>query len=154
MVISDSVSYLWIEWCVQNVRRTSGKYSLSSYGMPTLLAVWLLRHGQVIKPSRPGQKWPSFWQTTNSKTFPLIKTTEFRFEFQRNLFPGAPVDNEQALVQVMTLRRTGNKPLPEVKRTKFTDAFMRHYGIWVKSIITCGVNYLPNPELHRWSRWS
>ena len=80
------------------------------------------------------------------KDITLIKTTEFRFEFQRNLFPGAPVDNEQALVQVMALCRTGDKPLPEVMLTQFTDAFMRHYGIWVKSIITCDWTTYPIPN--------
>ena len=36
--------------------------------------------------------------------------------------PGSPIDNKPALVQVMAWHRTGNKPLPELMLTKFTDA--------------------------------
>ena len=37
----------------------------------------------------------------------------------------SPSDNEPASVQVMACRRTGNKPLPELLQTQFTDAYMR-----------------------------
>ena len=37
-----------------------------------------------------------------------------------------PIDNKQALVYVMTWRRTGDKPLSEPMHTQFTDAYMRH----------------------------
>ena len=40
----------------------------------------------------------------------------------------SPIDNKQALVQVMAWRRTGDKPLPESMLTWFTDAYMRHQG--------------------------
>ena len=42
------------------------------------------------------------------------------------VFPTAPIDNKQALVQVMAWRRTDNMPLPEPVLTQFTDAYMRH----------------------------
>ena len=42
-----------------------------------------------------------------------------------NFVPKGPVDNKAALVKVMTLRRTGDKPLPEPMRTQSTDAYMR-----------------------------
>ena len=35
-------------------------------------------------------------------------------------------DNKTALVQVMSWRRTGNKPLFEPMLTQFTDAYMWH----------------------------
>ena len=35
---------------------------------------------------------------------------------------------ESALVQVMALRRTGDKPLPGPMLAEFTDAYMRNYG--------------------------
>ena len=39
-------------------------------------------------------------------------------------FPSSPIDNKQALVQVMACRQTGDKPLPEPMLTQFTDAYM------------------------------
>ena len=40
--------------------------------------------------------------------------------------PKGPIDNKQALAQVMAWRRTGDKPLSEPMLTRFTDAYMRH----------------------------
>ena len=42
------------------------------------------------------------------------------------LVPMSPIDNEPALVQVLAWRRTGDKPLPELMMTQFTDVYMRH----------------------------
>ena len=54
----------------------------------------------------------------------LIKNTH-------NYIPGIHSDNETALVQVMTLRQTGNKPLPEPMMTKFYGVYMRRpSSIW------------------------
>ena len=39
--------------------------------------------------------------------------------------PRSPMDNKPALVHVMAWRRTGDKPLPELMLTKFTDTYMR-----------------------------
>ena len=36
------------------------------------------------------------------------------------------IDNALVLVQVMAWRRTGDKSLPELMLTQFTDAYMRH----------------------------
>ena len=36
------------------------------------------------------------------------------------------INNKLALVQVMAWRRTGDKPLPELMLTQFTDAYIRH----------------------------
>ena len=41
------------------------------------------------------------------------------------LVPRGPIDNKPALVQVMAWHRIGDKPLPELMMTKFTDAHMR-----------------------------
>ena len=41
-------------------------------------------------------------------------------------FPRSPIDKKQALVQVMAWRQTGDKPLPELILTQFTDEYMRH----------------------------
>ena len=42
----------------------------------------------------------------NEKYFNLIRISP-------NFVPKDPIDNKSALVQVITLRRTGDKPLPE-----------------------------------------
>ena len=48
--------------------------------------------------------------------------------------PRSPIDNKPALVQVMAWSRTGDKPLPVPMLTQFTDAYMRHWGRWIKSM--------------------
>ena len=40
--------------------------------------------------------------------------------------PKIPIDNKPALVQVMTWRRIGDKPLSEPMLTWFTDTYMWH----------------------------
>ena len=40
--------------------------------------------------------------------------------------PKGPIENNQALVQIMAWRRIGDKPLSEPMLTQFTDAYMRH----------------------------
>ena len=51
--------------------------------------------------------------------------TEFRPNFTE-YFPRSAIDNKPALGQVMAWRRTGDKPLPELMLTQFTDEYMRH----------------------------
>ena len=41
------------------------------------------------------------------------------------LIPRSPLDNKPALVHVMAWGRIGDKPLPELMMTQFTDAYMR-----------------------------
>ena len=50
-----------------------------------------------------------------------------RISIQTSLkfIPRSPIDNNPALVQVMAWRRIGDKPLPELMLTQFTDAYMR-----------------------------
>ena len=40
----------------------------------------------------------------------------------------SPIDNKSPLVQLMTWRRTGDKPLPEAMPTQFTDGYMWRLG--------------------------
>ena len=42
--------------------------------------------------------------------------------------PNGPIYNNPALVQIMAWRRIGDKPLSEPMLSRFTDAYMRHYG--------------------------
>ena len=37
-----------------------------------------------------------------------------------------PIDIHLAFVQVMAWRQTGEKPLPNLMKTQFTDAYMRY----------------------------
>ena len=39
-----------------------------------------------------------------------------------------PIDNKAELVEVLTWPRTGDKLLPELTMTQFTDAYMRPRG--------------------------
>ena len=47
-------------------------------------------------------------------------------QFSLKLIPRSPIDNKPALVQVMAWRRRGDKPLPELVITQFTDVYMGH----------------------------
>ena len=42
------------------------------------------------------------------------------------IVPNGLVDNQSALVHVMSWRRAGDKRLPEPLLTQFTDVYMRH----------------------------
>ena len=42
--------------------------------------------------------------------------------------PMGPIDNNQALFEIMAWRLIGNKPLYEPMLTQFTDPYMRHWG--------------------------
>ena len=41
--------------------------------------------------------------------------------------PKGPIDNNEALVQAMVWRRTGDKPLHEPMLNQFNDEYMRHW---------------------------
>ena len=55
-----------------------------------------------------------------------MKTNCISIQISLKFIPKGSIDNNSALVQVMAWRRTGHKPLPELMRTQFTDAYMRH----------------------------
>ena len=59
-----------------------------------------------------------------------MKSYVFWLNFLLKFVPKGPIHNRPVLVQVMAWRQTGGKPLPEVMLTQFTDAYMRHLGIW------------------------
>ena len=56
----------------------------------------------------------------------LNETDKIPIQISLKLVPRSLIDNKSALVWVMALRQTGNKPLPEPMMTHFTDAYMRH----------------------------
>ena len=65
------------------------------------------------------------WIFTNKKFCTLIKISLI-------FVSKGPIDNNPALVKIMAWRRIGDKPLSEPMLTWSTDAYMRHYGRWVK----------------------
>ena len=89
-----------------------------------------------VNPSPPKQKGHRFGR----RQFEII---DFRFEFHWHLFPGVwPNNIKTTLVKVMTLCRTGDKPLLEPMLTQLIDAYMWHYMRWVKvsTSITININ--------------
>ena len=59
----------------------------------------------------------------------LNEYNRIQIQISLNLVPGSPIDNKQALVQVMAWCWTGDKPLSKPMLTQFTDVFMRHYSV-------------------------
>ena len=103
-------------WCVPDMRKVESTHARSVDGR-------LHR----INWSPPGQSGRHFADDIlkcifmNEKLYILI-------QISLKFAPGGPIDNTTALVQVMAWCRTGNKPLPESLLTRFTDAYMQHYG--------------------------
>ena len=62
----------------------------------------------------------------NFKCIFLNKDDRIPIQISLKFVPRSPIDNKQALVQVMAWRLTGDKPLPELMLIQFTDAYMRH----------------------------
>ena len=49
-------------------------------------------------------------------------------KISRKFVPKGQIDNNPALIKIMAWHRIGDKPLSEPMLTRFTDAYMRHYG--------------------------
>ena len=62
----------------------------------------------------------------NFKCIFLNEDDRIPIQISLKFVPRSPIDNKQALVQAMAWHRTGDKPLPELMLTQFTDAYMRH----------------------------
>ena len=62
----------------------------------------------------------------NFKSIFLNGNDGILIQISLKIVPISPIDNKPALVQIMALCRTGDKPLPEPMMTQFTDAYMRH----------------------------
>ena len=56
----------------------------------------------------------------------LNENVRIPIQISLKFVPKGPIGNKPALVQVLTWRRTGAKPFPELMLTQFTDAYMRH----------------------------
>ena len=56
----------------------------------------------------------------------LNENDRIRIQISLKLVPRSPIDNKPALVQVMSCRQPGDKPLPAPLLTQSTDTYMRH----------------------------
>ena len=56
----------------------------------------------------------------------LNENDRISIEISLKIVPRSPVDNKPALVQVMAWHWTGDKPLPELMLTQFTDVYLWH----------------------------
>ena len=56
----------------------------------------------------------------------LSEDDKIPIQISLKLVPRSPINISPALVQVMTWRRTGDKPILEPVMIQFTDAYMRH----------------------------
>ena len=81
----------------------------------------------------------------------IFLNENYRIPIQLSLkfVPRSPIDNKPAMVQVMAWRQTGDKPLPELLLTQFTDAYMQHYGEIEHIVVTDFLNIL-EWSFHRW----
>ena len=52
----------------------------------------------------------------------FLENDKIPIQISLKLVPRSPIDNKPAFVQVMTCRRTGDKPLPKQMITQLTDA--------------------------------
>ena len=62
----------------------------------------------------------------NFKCIFLNENDRIPIRISLKFVPRSAINNKPALVQVMAWRRTGDKPLPELMLTQFTDVYMRH----------------------------
>ena len=88
-------------------------------------------------------KWPTKYLTHPlhfaGNLFKCIFVNEFRMSILilQTFVPKGLLNNKSALVQVMSWRRTADKPLPEPMLTQFTDAYMYTRGRWDKNCSLC-----------------
>ena len=75
-------------------------------------------------------------QTTFSNVFSWIKKVLYIESNFTEVLPRGPIDHKLSLVQVMTWRRTGDKPLPEPMLIQFADAYLY-------AALSLWVNYVP-----------
>ena len=67
---------------------------------------------------------PAILADDNSKCIFLNETDRIPIRISLKFVPRSPIDNKPVLLQVMAWRRTGDRPLPELMLTQFTDAYM------------------------------
>ena len=76
---------------------------------------------------RPRQNGHRFADHT-FKRISLNENVIFSITIPLKFVPKGPINNIPALVQIMDWRRIGDMSLSEPMLTRFTDAYMQHYG--------------------------
>ena len=74
----------------------------------------------------PLEKMAAILADDNFKCMSLNENYRIPILVSLKFIPRSRIDNMPALVQVMAWHWTGNKLLPELMLTQFTDAYMRH----------------------------
>ena len=133
-----------------------------TWGKPfTWLYEWSMLYSQThytlnhVLTNFPLDKMTAIFADDNFKCIFVNENDRIPIRMSLKFVPTSPVDNKPALVQVMAWCRIGDKPLPELMLTQFTDAYM---GRWVKlsPLSTPFGHYLINTErfnrriLHPW----
>ena len=91
-------------------------------GLRVFQSFWQPGHLLTHHPGQDGHHFTEdiFKYIFMNEKFCILIKISLRF------VPKSPIDNNPALVQVMTWRRPGDKPLSEPMLTQFTDAYTRH----------------------------
>ena len=116
-----------------------------SYNRPSIIVNSLPFHFTSIRPNNSGDRAISKFdlETSKVKVMSEVKSqghilypvsnqcTSFSFHINQTnhslkFVPKIRLNNIPALVQIMTWRLPGTKPLSEPRMTWFTDAYMRH----------------------------
>ena len=74
--------------------------------------------------SSPLDKMDAILAEDNFKCIFLNENDRIPFRISLKFVPRSPIVNTPALVHVMAWRPTGNKPLPELMLTQFTEAYI------------------------------
>ena len=102
-----------------HVYKWSSLRKKTQWGMPHNHTI----HSNLLKSS-PVDKLATIMAGDNLKCIFLNNRTSIRISLKCVLRDA--IGNKPALVQVMAWRRTGDKPLPQLMLTQFTDVYMRH----------------------------
>ena len=106
-------------WCLQ-----ATSHYLSQCWPRSLLPYGVIRPQWV--DSSPPDKMAAVLADNIFKCIFLNENDRIPIPISLKLIPRSPIDNKPALVQVMAWHRLGDKPLPELMMTPFTDAHMQH----------------------------
>ena len=79
----------------------------------------------------PLDKMAAVLADDNFKCIFLNENYRILIQISLNFVPKGPINNIPALVQIIAWRRTGDKPLPELMVTQFTDA----YSYWDSALV-------------------
>ena len=95
------------------------------------LTFWYLNYLDAILTQRGRDKMATIFQSTFSNGFYWMKMYEFLLTFHWSV-PGGPLNNIPTLVQVMTWRRPGDKPLSEPMMVRLPKHICVTRPQWVK----------------------